>query len=64
MKQGLEQGLEQGRIVALLAQMEIKFGRIPKWAKDRVSGGKPAQLERWNRKILIADTLEGVIGKR
>jgi hypothetical protein len=64
LEEGREKGLEKGQIKTLLTQMETKFGRLPKWARHRVTTARRLQLERYAKKILDADTLESVIGKR
>ena len=48
----------------LHVQLETKFGPLPKWAGDRMSKATPPQIERWAKKVLTADTLEAVLGKR
>jgi hypothetical protein len=40
-----------------------KFGRLPKWVDERLEEATSVQLERWSKKILTTDTLEGVLGK-
>ncbi|HZO57731.1 MAG TPA: hypothetical protein VFB63_33775 [Bryobacteraceae bacterium] len=48
----------------LRSQLATKFGTVPKWAEDRLEAATSAQVERWAKKVLTADTLEGVIGKK
>src|SRR5205814_1131490 len=48
----------------LRGQLETKFGSVPKWVDQRLEAATSAQVERWSKKILTADTLEGVIGKK
>jgi hypothetical protein len=48
----------------LRGQIESKFGPLPKWAQARMAKGSRAQFARWARKVLVADTLEAVIGPR
>ena len=48
----------------LRGQLTTKFGRLPKWVDDRLDAASSVQVERWSKKILTADTLEGVLGKR
>jgi len=57
-------GEARGKIQMLELLMETKFGPAPRWAKERIQKARVAQVERWTKKILVADTLEGVIGKR
>jgi hypothetical protein len=44
--------------------LEARFGRLPKWVDQRLESATSVQVERWSKKILTADTLEGVLGKR
>ena len=72
LEKGLEEGREKGRVegrtegmAALLTQqLRAKFGLVPRWAQTRLKGAKPTQIERWATKLITADTLEGVIGRR
>ena len=61
-------GREEGALWAiqktLRSQMKTKFGRVPVWAQERLASATSEQLEAWCQKILVADTIEGVIGKR
>lgn len=53
-----------GMAKMLSGQLETKFGKVPKWAQARLQTAKKVQLGRWSRKIITAETLEAVIGKR
>ena len=48
----------------LRGQLEAKFGNLPKWVDERLEAATSVQVERWSKKILTADTLEGVLGKK
>ena len=52
----------QARIIRIL--LESKFGKLPKWVDERLSQAKLSDIERWAKKFLTADTLEGVLGKK
>jgi hypothetical protein len=54
----------QGRSSIVQDQLEQKFGRLPAWAKARLTRGTEAQTRNWARKVLTAETLEEVIGAR
>lgn len=45
----------------LRGQLATKFGRLPKWAGERLEVTS-VQVEHWSKRILSADTLEGVLG--
>ena len=61
---GRTEGRAEGRAAMLIDMMGAKFGPLPKWAADRIAKGSSIQLERWSRKLLVADSLELVLGKR
>jgi len=44
--------------------LETKFGSLPKWVDERLGAATAIQIERWSKKILTAETLEGVLGKK
>ncbi len=48
----------------LRGMLVTKFGRLPKWVDERLEEATSVQIERWSKKILVADTLEGVLGKK
>jgi hypothetical protein len=54
----------RGQLKTLKPQLESKFGRLPKWARERLDTATSVQLEQWAPRILTADTLEAVLGKR
>ena len=57
-------GFRDGKENLLRLQLETKFGAVPKWASERLASATSAQVARWAKKILTADTLEGVLGKK
>jgi predicted transposase YdaD len=61
---GEAKGEARGKAKALHALLEAKFPPLPRWASLRVSQAGPAQVERWIKKVLNAETLEGVLGPR
>ena len=63
-EKGREEGTHLGIQRTLRSQLKTKFGRVPVWAQERLASATSAQLEAWCQKILVADTIEGVIGKR
>lgn len=61
---GLARGRLEGKVEMLSLQLKMKFGRLPKWAQERVATATPAKLDRWALKVLTADTLAEVVGER
>lgn len=44
--------------------LDERFGSLPPWAAERLDKATPAQVDRWLKKILTADSLEGVLGRK
>ena len=57
-------GRAEGMVFLLRDLLESKFGKLPKWADERLRKATAAQAERWAKKVLSAGTLEGVLGNR
>ena len=62
--EGIAEGKTKGLLMALQQLLQRKFGRVPKWANERVKKADMAQLEQWLSKVIGAESLEGVIGRR
>ncbi len=63
--QDMVRNAERGiRVQVLRDLMKTKFRTLPKWAEQKLESATPAQTQRWLRKILTADTLEAVLGKK
>jgi hypothetical protein len=60
----MAEGRAEGKAELLREQLRVKFGSLPKWVQGRLSKATPAQVERWARRVLTADTIEGVFGRR
>jgi len=60
-----ERNAERGARTQLLRDLfTAKFRTLPKWAEKKLESATPAQVQRWLRKILTAETIEGVLGKK
>ena len=62
--EGKAEGEAAGMIKILRGQLHAKFGLVPKWAEERLEKANKAQIERWAKKLLNAQSLEGAIGKK
>jgi hypothetical protein len=62
--EGRSEGRTEGMSLVLRELLETKFGPLPKWAGDRLSKAAPARIELWAKRVLTADTLEGVLGRK
>ena len=56
--------MRDARANMLRGMLVTKFGRLPKWVDERLEEATSAQIERWSKKILTADTIEAVLGKK
>jgi hypothetical protein len=56
--------MRDGQASIIRIQLESKFGKLPKWVDERLSHAKLSDVERWAKKLLTAETLEGVLGKK
>lgn len=57
---GLEKGRIEGEAKVLLRLLERRFGPLPDWVQERVSGATLIQLEGWAERVLDAGCLEEV----
>ena len=62
--EGKTEGKAEGRVEMLRGLLHTRFGPLPKWAGQRLENASKNQIERWANKILTAQSLEGVIGKK
>lgn len=56
--------VRDARVQVLRDLLKTKFRTLPKWADDKLHSANPTQVQRWLRKVLTAETLEGVLGKK
>ncbi len=56
--------VRDGQASVIRIMLEVKFGKLPKWVDERLSQAKLADVDRWARKFVTADSLEGVLGKK
>ncbi len=59
-----DSAMTRGMVQIVRRLLEAKFGTLPKWADDRLAKATSTQAERWSTKILTADTIEGVLGRK
>ena len=57
-------GIRDDRAKMMRGRLTKKFGKLPKWIDERLEEATCVQIERWSKKTLTADTLEGVLGKK
>jgi hypothetical protein len=61
---GEAKGKAAGKAEIIIDLLGEKFGPLPKWARMRVEKAEAPLLERWTKKVLTAETLDEVVGKR
>ncbi len=61
MEQGMQQGVQQGELTLLRRMIEKRFGAVPGWAEERLSGWPPAELEALGVRLLDAKSLEDLL---
>jgi predicted transposase YdaD len=59
---GRQEGRQEAMQTVLRDQLKTKFGRLPKWASQRLTDAPIAQMEKWAKKIVLAKTPEDVFG--
>ena len=61
---GQVKGETTGMVKMLRQQLRTKYGKLPKWADNRLNNASIHQIERWSKKFVSAQSLEGVLGKQ
>ena len=68
MAEGIAEGKAKGDVIGKLStlrrQLKTKFGHVPKWVEERLEKADKAQVELWLDQVVIAESLEGVIGEK
>ncbi|HUQ95255.1 MAG TPA: hypothetical protein VM120_26495, partial [Bryobacteraceae bacterium] len=60
----VQDAMRDAKASMLRGLLTTKFGRLPKWVDERLETAPSVQLERWSKKILTVNTIEGVLGKK
>jgi hypothetical protein len=60
----VQEAIRDDRAKMIRGLLGTKFGKLPKWVDERLEEATSVQIERWSKKLLTANTLEGVLGKR
>jgi hypothetical protein len=60
----VQEAIRDDRAKMIRGLLVTKFGKLPRWVDERLEEATSVQIERWSKKILTADTLEGVLGKK
>lgn len=57
---GMDQGMERGAAALLTRQLGYKFGTLAPAILERIENARPEELAVWERRILSAETIDGV----
>lgn len=52
------------RVQVLRDLLKGKFRTLPAWADEKLEAATTTQVQRWLKKILTAETLEAILGRR
>ena len=58
--EGRAEGRMEGEFKLLKRLLERRFGALPAWATEKLSGASEQTLEAWGEAVLTAPTLEAV----
>ncbi len=61
--QGLHQGLHQGETEMLVRQMEVRFGSLPQWAKQKIGQADITSIRDCSIRLLNANSIEETLMK-
>jgi hypothetical protein len=56
-----KRGLQDGELTILRRQIEKRFGAIPGWAEERLTGRSAADLEKLSVRVLDAESIEDLL---
>ncbi|WP_017428916.1 Rpn family recombination-promoting nuclease/putative transposase [Vreelandella jeotgali] len=59
-QEGVNEGVQQGRIDSLRSLIILKFNDVPEWAEQRITAASNDQLKKWIENTLKAESLEAV----
>jgi hypothetical protein len=59
-----EEGRQSEAVRLLTRLLERRFSTLPSWVAERVGSADTRQLEDWMERLLEADGLDAVFGKR
>ncbi|HEX4311386.1 MAG TPA: DUF4351 domain-containing protein [Acidobacteriaceae bacterium] len=56
-----KRGMQDGELAVLRRLIEKKFGALPTWAEERLSGRSTTELEELSIRVLDAQSLEDLL---
>jgi hypothetical protein len=59
-EKGVKQGVDRGKRELLARLVRIRFGRLPRWAAQRLRDATGQELELWADRMLGASSMEEI----
>jgi hypothetical protein len=59
-RQGVRQGVDRGKRELLARLVGMRFGRLPRWAAQRLRDATGQELEVWAGRMLVASSMEEI----
>jgi hypothetical protein len=59
-EKGVRQGVDRGKREMLAEQVRIRFGRLPRWAAQRLRDATGQELQVWAGRMLVASSMEEI----
>jgi hypothetical protein len=56
-----KRGMQDGELTILRRQIEKRFGAIPTWAEERLTGRSAVDLEELSVRVLDAESIEDLL---
>ena len=63
LKQGIEQGIGQGRAATLYKLLQLKFNEQAREYEQRLFQANDAELNLWTERVLFAESIDAVFAK-
>lgn len=60
-QQAQQQTRHEERVQLLTRQLETLYGKLPKWANEKIAAAQTRTLEKWMMRLLKAKSLEEVL---
>ena len=58
---GRKQGVQEGELTVLRRQIQKRFGRLPKWANEKLAALSTTRLENLSERVLDAKSLDELL---
>ncbi len=59
-EKGIEQGFDKGEVALFLKILELKYGPLPDWVKEKTANANAKTIEIWAAKMLQAQHLSDI----